>query len=247
MVDDWFDLHDGQRDWVNERLGRFFAWHRVAELPAYERVLQETATRAATGLREEDVRRTYREMRALYHRALRRAVPDMADFLPQLHREQVEFLERRFDEYNAKTEKESLAGTPQERNEARARRYRERIEEWTGRLSSAQRDLVHAHVVALDDITVDWMGDRRARQALALELIRSRPGREATIAGLTRLLVDTDSWRRPEYVAKLKARDERILAMIAALDATLTAEQRAKMIGRLAGYAADVAYLMVAN
>ena len=28
VVDDWFDLHDGQRDWVKERFGRLLAWHR---------------------------------------------------------------------------------------------------------------------------------------------------------------------------------------------------------------------------
>jgi hypothetical protein len=67
------------------------------------------------------------------------------------------------------------------------------------------------------------------------------------IAGLTRILVDTDSWRRPEYVAKLKARDGQVFSMLAEVDATLTTEQRAKLHRRIGGYAADVAYLMVAN
>ena len=57
VVDDWFDLHDGQRDWVKGRFGRFIAWHRESELPAYERLLQDTAARAATRLAEEDLRR----------------------------------------------------------------------------------------------------------------------------------------------------------------------------------------------
>ena len=34
MVDDWFDLHDGQRDWVKERLARLHGWHRASEMPA---------------------------------------------------------------------------------------------------------------------------------------------------------------------------------------------------------------------
>jgi hypothetical protein len=247
MVDDWFDLHEGQREWVKGRLELYVAWHRASELPAYEKLLQDTAARAATRLTEEDMRRAWREMRALYQRAVRQAIPDMADFLRQVRPEQVEHLERRFAEDNEKMIKESLRGTPRERREARAKRYVERIDDWTGRLTAAQRDLVGAHVAAMDDLAEEWMGDRRFRQSETLGLLRSRPSRDGLIAGLTRILIDSDSWRRPEYVAKLRARDEKVIAMLAALDATLTGEQRSKLHRKLGGYAADVAYLMVAN
>jgi hypothetical protein len=247
VVDDWFDLHDGQRDWVKERFERLLAWHRTSELPAYERLLQDTAAHASARITEEDARRIHREMRALYHRVLRQAIPDAADFLLQVHPEQVEHLARRFAEDNAEAMKQSVKGTPRQRREARAKRYLERIEDWTGRLSPAQRDLVSARVAAMEDIADEWLGDRRFRQAETLALIRAKPSREAMIAGLTRLLVDTDSWRRPEYVAKLKARDEHVFAMIAALDATLAPEQRGRLNRRLGGYAADAAYLAVAN
>lgn len=247
VVDDWFDLHDGQRDWVKARLGRYMAWHRESELPAYERLLQDTAASAAARLAEEDIRRVYGEMRVLYQRAMRRAIPDMADFLLQVHPEQVEFLERRFREDNEKAIKEGVRGTPAERREARVKRYVERIDDWTGRLSAAQRDLVAARVAAMEDLADEWMDDRRSRQSETLRLVRARPSREGMVAGLTRIIIETDAWRRPEYVAKLKASDEQVIAMLAALDATLTAEQRAKLHRKLRGYAADVAYLMVAN
>lgn len=247
IVDDWFDLHDGQREWVTGRIARFQGWHRVSELPEYEKLLQDTAARAATRLTEDDARRIYREMRVLYHRLVRKAIPDLADFLLQLHPEQVAYLERRYAEHNDKTLKEFGKGTPRERQEARAQRFIGQFEDWTGRLAKAQRDLVRARVAAIPDITADWMGDRRLRQGETLSLMRARPPREEMMAGLTRILIDTDSWRRPEYAAKLRARDEQMFALIAALDATLTTEQRAKLHRRLSSYAADVAYLMVAN
>ena len=186
-------------------------------------------------------------MRALWLRLVRRAIPDMADFLLQLHPEQVVFLARRFDEDNERAVRESVRGTPQERLERRQKRYLERIEDWTGRLSPAQRDVVRARVAAMGDLTGEWLGDRRFRQSETIALLRSKPTRAQLEAGLTRLLVDSDSWRRPEYVAKMKARDEQVFAMVADLDATLTAEQRGKLHRRLAGYAADAAYLAVAN
>ena len=247
MVDDWFDLHDGQRDWVKERLARLHGWHRASEMPAYERLLAETAARAARGLSADDARLVHREMRALWLRLVRRAIPDMAEFLLQLHPEQVVFLARKFDEDNERTVRETLRGTPQERLERRQKRYLERIEDWTGRLSPAQRDVVRARVAAMGDLTDEWLGDRRFRQSETIALLRSKPTRAQLEAGLTRLLVDSDSWRRPEYVAKMKARDEQVFAMVADLDATLTAEQRGRLHRRLAGYAADAAYLAVAN
>ncbi len=171
----------------------------------------------------------------------------MADFLLRLQPGQVEHLERRFAESNEKVAKESLKGTPQERTQARAKRYLERIEDWTGKLSESQRELVRAHVAAIADYTEEWLGDRRFRQAETLALVRARPSREAMQAGLARLLLDTDAWRRPEYVDKLMSRDAQVFAMIAALDTTLTPEQRLRLHRRLGSYAADVAYLMVAS
>jgi len=247
LVDDWFDLHDGQRDWVKERLARLHGWHRASELPAYERLLADTAARAARGLSAADARQVHREMRELWLRLVRRAIPDMADFLLQLHPEQVVYLARKFDEDNERTVRESVRGTPPERLERRQKRYIERIEDWTGRLDPAQRDVVRARVAAMGDLTGEWLGDRRFRQSETIALLRAKPTRAQMEAGLTRLLVESDSWRRPEYVAKMKARDEQVFAMVADLDATLTAEQRGRLHRRLAGYAADAAYLAVAN
>lgn len=247
LVDDWFDLHDGQRDWVKERLARLHGWHRASELPAYERLLADTAARAARGLSAADARQVHREMRELWLRLVRRAIPDMADFLLQLHPEQVVYLARKFDEDNERTVRESVRGTPQERLERRQKRYIERIEDWTGRLDPAQRDVVRARVAAMGDLTGEWLGDRRYRQSETIALLRAKPTRAQLEAGLTRLLVESDSWRRPDYVAKLKVRDEQVFAMVADLDATLTAEQRGRLHRRLAAYAADAAHLAAAN
>ena len=244
MVDDWVDLQDGQRDWLKERVGRLLAWHRESELPEAERLLQETAMRSARGLAAEDARWVYQSVRGLYRRTMAHAIPDMADFLLQLKPEQIAHLERKFAEDQEKAVKESLKGTPAERTARRAKRFVEGVEDWTGKLAPAQRDLVTARVKAMADVTEDWLADRRHRQLGMLSLVKSKAPREATIAGLRHLLLDTDAWRRPDYIEKLRVRDEQLFAMVAALDATLDAEQRARLQKKIRGYAADVAYLM---
>ncbi len=243
MVDDWFDLQDGQKDWVKERAARLVAWHRASELPEYERFLQEIAARVARGIREEDARWAYLGARDLYRRAMEKMLPDIADFLAQVTPEQVAYLERKFDKDNEKSFAEAGA-TPKERAEKRVKRFVERLEDWTGRLTPAQRELVAARVKAMPDVTDDWLLDRQKRQGEFVKLLRARPPREAMIAGVRRLLLDTDAWRSPAYVAKLRQRDEQSFALLAALDATFDAAQRASIRKKVIGYAADVAYLM---
>lgn len=243
MVDDWFDLQDGQKDWVKERAQRLIAWHRASELPEYERFLQEIAVRVSRGIKEDDARWAYLGGRNLYRRAMERMLPDMADFLLQVTPEQVAYLERKFDKDNEKLFAES-GGAPKERAEKRAKRFVERLEDWTGRLTPAQRELVAARVKAMPDVTDDWFADRQKRQGELLKLLRARPDRAAMLAGVRRLVLDTDAWRSAAYIEKMKARDELSFAMVAALDATFDAAQREHIQKRIRGYAADVAYLM---
>lgn len=243
MVDDWFDLQDGQRDWVKERAARLIAWHRASELPEYERFLQEIAVRVSRGIREEDARWAYQGGRNLYRRAAEKMLPDMTDFLLQVTPEQVAYLEKKFDKDNEKMFAEA-GGSSKERGDKRAKRFVERLEDWTGRLTPAQRELVASRVKAMPDITDDWLADRQKRQGELLKLLRARPGRDAMAAGVRRLVLDTDAWRSPAYLGKMRQRDEQSFAMMAALDATFDAAQREHIQKKVRGYAADVAYLM---
>jgi hypothetical protein len=121
------------------------------------------------------------------------------------------------------------------------------LEEWTGGLDDAQRDLVDASVRALPDTAPERLADRRYRQSETLALIRARPSREQMVAGLRRLLVDAESWRRPEYLQKMRERDRITFDMIAQLSATLTPAQRQHFQGRLRGYIRDITYLTASN
>lgn len=244
-IDDWFDLREGQRDWLKSRLNRFFAWHRTSELPAYERVLLDAAGQAGTGMTEEGARRIYVEVRRLAARSAEQALPDMAEFLLQMQPEQAAYLEKKYAEDNDKAAKQMAKKSPAERQEVRAKRFVDRIEDWTGKLTPGQRELIRTRLAALPDLTDEWIADRRQRQVEILSLMRNRPARDEAMKTLRRVLIEADTWRRPEYAAKVKARDDQTIAMIVALDATLSPDQRLKLRKKIANYAADVAYLML--
>lgn len=239
-VDDFVDLHDGQKDWVRERFTRVLSWHRSRELPEYRRFLAGFEASLEGGLTVDEVRVAHLEMRRLYHRVVEQLLPHMAELLLQLDAEQVEGLARKFADENRKVAKES-AGNSQERHARGIKRSIEHFEAWTGTLDAAQRELVSTRLRALPDISAERMADRHFRQAETVALIRAKPDREAMIAGLRRLLIATDAWRRPDYLRKLQERDKRNHEMIAALSGTLSAQQQARLQRRLRGFAEQIA------
>ena len=243
MVDDYVDLSEVQKEFVRERLARTVAWHRARELPEYRRFFETVLARIEDNITVDEARDAHRDIRASYHRLVEHVLPDFADLLLQLDAEQLAQLERKFNEENRKIVREAARETPEEGDAKRVRRFVDNLEEWTGRLSGAQRDLVAARVKSIAVYTDERVAERRFRQAEILALARTKPAREQVIAGLKRLLVDTDTWRRPDYRRKLSERDHQIFEMIATLSTTLSADQRANVQKRVRGFMRDISEL----
>ncbi len=247
MAGGYVDMTEEQNEWVRVRIERAFAWHREQELPEYRRFLERVLEQSRDDISVEEARAALRDIREAYHRTLDRIVPDLAEFLSQIDAEQAKQLERSFARDNRKFIAESLRGTPDERRERRAGKLLDTLEEFTGPLSAAQRALVTERAGALPELVDEQLADRRYREAEILALVRSNPPREKWVAELHRLLVETESWRRPEYQEKIRARDQKVFEMIAALSASLTADQRAHFAARLRGFIRDITELTASS
>jgi hypothetical protein len=243
LVDDYVDLSGAQRDFVRERLTRAFAWHRADELPEYRRFLEKVLRQADDNITVDEARADYRELRARYARLLDRVLPDVADFLIQLDPDQAVQMERKFAEDNKKAVKEATRGSPAERFERRLKRTYDNLEEFTGTLNDSQRELVARHMSSMEDNYQERLADRRYRQAETLALVRNKPSRDEAVAVLRRILVQPETWRSAEYMAKLQAREEKLFEMVAGLSATLNAEQRAHFQRRVRGFMNDISGL----
>lgn len=239
MVDGYVDLHHDQKDWLRTRLDRAMAWHRANELPEYRRFLADVARRADRTFTEAEVEQAWSKLRADYDRVVEHILPDTADFMLSLDDKQLERLDRKLAADNEKVRREMTEGTEDKRRERGVKRMTETVEEWIGPLDPKQRAIVVAREAALPSIAEERLADRAYRQRETLALARSRD-RAKIIAGLRRLLVDTDSWRRPEYLAKIRARNAATFHMIAALSATLTPRQRAHLKRRIQDYIDDI-------
>ena len=243
VVDDYVDLDGAREDWVRVRIDRVLAWHRAEELPRYRSLLETMLAKSARPFTVEDVASHQKELRAAYYRVVAQVIPDPAEFLSTMDAADVEHMEKRFAEENKRFVRESVKGTPEERIERRMKRFAGHLESWVGKLTPEQRALVANRYPELGDLSDELLAERRYRQSELTALVRSKPARPALEAGLKRIFVDTESWRRPEYAAKLRERDAQLHAMISELSATLTDEQRAHLQKRIRRFLGDISTL----
>jgi len=243
----YVDMTEAQKSWVRDHLARAMDWHREKELPEYQRAIERLIVKAQARISVADARTTYDQARDYYHRAIEHLLPDIAEFVVMLDESQVARIEKKFSDDNRKLVRESLKGTPEDRREKRAKKYVEQFEDWTGKLSAEQREIVLNHALTLPDLTEERLGDRRYRQTEIIRLIKAEPARDKLVAELRRLLIDTDSWRRREYTRKLRERDDQIIEIVSELSATLTPEQRASVQRKMRGYVRDISSLIASR
>ncbi len=246
-VDDYVDMSHGQKDWVRERISRLMDWHRAHELPEYRRFFEHVLAESREPFTVEEVAAAYRDLRKHYRRTAEHVLPEVADFFLQLDAEQVAQMEQKFVDDNRKFVRESVKGTPEERTARRVKRFVGHMEGWLGSVSREQRATIEAYYRGIPDLIEERLADRKVRQGEILVLIRARPAKEAMIAGLRTLFVDSQTWRRPEYQKKLAEREQQFFEMIAGLSASLSTDQRDHLQGRIRDFMRDITTLTAAG
>lgn len=175
----------------------------------------------------------------VYRRHARWAVPTAVAVLRDLSPAQVDHLAAELARRNEEYREDYLDEDPKRRERERVERYVERIERWTGRLSTGQLRLVERATRAMPDLTADWLDYRRQQQARLLLLLRSG-------AGDTALHDFLDGWwvefadRPPVLEQETVQLRSGWLDLILALHATLDREQRAALTERLADLRGDL-------
>ena len=243
MVDGYVDMSGDQKEWMRDRVARIMEWHRSHELPEYRRFLERVLVETSEPYTVAEVAQAYAELRKHYRATVEQVLPDAADFLLRLDASQAAQMEEKFAEDNKKFVRESLKGTPDQRRARRVKQFVGHLEGWLGSVTEAQRDIVEGFYANIPDLIEERLADRKVRHAETLALIRAKPSREQMVAGLRKLMVDADTWRRPEYLKKLADRDQRFFELLSKVSATLSQEQRAHLQGRIRGYMRDIGKL----
>jgi hypothetical protein len=171
-LDDYLDFDSEQTPKVRDELAQLLAWHRQNELPRIASLLQEAQALAPGEVTPAQVCVMGDRIRERLLAVTERAEPAGTELALSLTDAQLQQLERKYEKNNASYRKEWLDRTQAQVQEKRYDQFLDRSEDFYGRLSAQQRDLLKQQVAqsVFDPRLADT--ERRHRQQEALVLLR---------------------------------------------------------------------------
>jgi hypothetical protein len=231
----YLDLDSAMGDELDERIAAFMAWHRAQALPKYAQLADEATRRFERKLAPADLVWGYDAILAQARESLRAAALEGAPLLDRLSPREIAHLEKRLGEDNRRFARENLRGSERERRRRRTERNVERLEDWVGRLSQAQRDRVAQYSERAPLLDEFRERDHKRIQAELLALLRTKEANPR----LPELAANWERGRDPAYVAALEASRKEYFAMALDIDKSLSPQQRARAAAELRRYADD--------
>jgi hypothetical protein len=240
-ADRYFDLDDAQEQAFRTRFRRLHEWHRYEQLPDYADFLAQAKLRLERGLTNDDVHWLLDGLQRRYAVIVERGTDDAAALLLTITPRQLEVLQARWERINQRFASEYQLGAGiDEQRRASEQRTIEMCREWFGSLSVAQENMIRADVARMEMIGPLRQEDRIRRQHEFLELMQLRADPTAFRTRLRHWLIHWDAGRSPEYQKVFARSREQRIALLIALDRSLTQHQRSMAVGRLQDYIDDL-------
>ena len=237
-IDQYVDLSPDQDALVQERLARYFAWHRKTQLADYVSVLRQGKGFVAAQPTLADAMALEESIVLRVRAAADQAIPDIADLLSSLGAPQIDRIAARYAEKNVEYAKEAgLNEGEGGQRKARLKRMLERAEYWLGDLGSDQRASLQRLIQVQDTGSQFRYEERLRRQREFLELARrvqrERPPREQVAQWLrdyaARFDLPAEPARRAEALALRRAGAELSIAVVAMATPAQRAHARQKL------------------
>jgi len=231
-ADYYLDLTDAQRERAKQLVAARMQVHRREELPVYVAALKEIRIMLADDLSPAELELIREKIPAIYRRTMRGTIPGIASLLADLDDSQIDFLQARFEERNREFENDFLPKSMEVRLERRVERSSKIFTFFIGELRPEQVELVTRHRDAMPLTAGDWLAYHQARQKALLAMLRRR----ASEGELERFLI---GWwvdladQPPALKRKMAINTDAWSQMILALDKSLDARQRQKLLDKL--------------
>ncbi len=246
-LDGYVDFDGAQSPKVRDDLAQLLSWHRQNELPRVAALLQEAQALAPRDLEAAEVCRMADRIRERLLAVAEQAEGPGAELALSLGAAQLQQLERKYAKTNAEYRKEWI-----ERSAARVQKQRydtfvERLEDFYGRLSPEQRELVRRQVAQSMFDPRRALAERLQRQQEMLALLRGLqaappPAAEvrAALHGWVMRIADPPPGPWRDHQQALLREGCRNLA---ALHNLTSAAQRTQAVQRLRAYEDDLRQL----
>ena len=234
----YVSLNSEQKQDVDTRFDRLWAWHRAEELPQYAADLRKLAAAARRGFIEDDLRSFLDTGEAWAARLAQRGMPDVAAVIATFDDAQIAEILQQVDEENAEYREKYVEPDASERREASAKRMRKSLDKRLGSLSDSQRQRVAQWANARQLNAEAWAAEQvRWRDAFAAVLAtRAEPG----FAERLQPLFENNEDDLPPELLSSNAYNTRLwIDMILDIDASLSERQRAHLVEHITEFAED--------
>lgn len=233
-IQDLVSLDDQQRSDVRSWLESTLQWHRSSELTRYAKFLRTLAGTAMQPGNTTTYENIETQIEQFGSRLVEQAAPDAARLLMRLTPEQLEEFETNLAEKSRERNEENLKALADGKwHEKRAKDIEKQLKRWTGSVTKEQQQLIARQSTRFDSTTADWLESQaRWRQAMFGALKKRFAAGQSPAAVEERILAllrtPENQWTRA-YQTKAAQNRQQSLAVLAALDASLTPEQRSHL------------------
>jgi hypothetical protein len=248
-IQDFVSLDDTQRSDLRAWLDNTLEWHRQSELTRYAKFLREVADTAARPGNVATYKSVEEQVDAFTSRVIEKATPKATQLLLSLTPEQIDELEANLAEKARERNEKSLRALAEGKwHEKRAKGIEKQLKRWTGAVTKEQRQLIAQQSVQLESTAADWLDSQAHWRKAMFGALRERFTADQSPAAVEQrilpLLRTPESQWTAAYLAKSTRNREQSLLAFAAIDASLTASQRAHLQRELIQLAEQLEGLM---
>jgi hypothetical protein len=223
-------LDEQQRADLRSYLAQTLQWHRESELTRYSRFLRELSAEVAQPA-----------ARAVYQRAIERVERFAADFAAQTAPEATHLLQElspaQVEELVTNLAEKSAERAEDETDDIRngswqAKRIKDtqrQVKRWTGTITDEQKSLVREMMQHIQPNSEEWQESQRRWRASLRNALHDRDSPQAAQERILQLLREPDTQWTAQYKSKEAHNREQMLALLAALDISLTPTQRERL------------------
>jgi hypothetical protein len=238
-LNDYLDMNASQKDWLDERLKEHLSWHCTTQIPGYLDWLDRLQGMVENNqVNQEQLKARTAEARQAIATLSKEITPSAVELLRQLDDQQVAEMEAAFAKDLRKHEDEYVDQPLDKQISERAQRMEKRLTPWMGKLNAAQQARVMQWSTSLGEQNRLWIDNRAHWQSLLLAAVKQRKAAdfEQKIASL---LQDRQTFWTPEYRATYDHTEQAAISLIADLMAQSTADQRQKLLAKIADVRKD--------
>ena len=244
-ADRYVDFQDSQSPQVKQDLQTFFAWHRREALPPIQQQLQRWHGLLAQDISADQVCREFGWVQAQLRLMGEQGAAPLARWATGLRPEQIQRMQKKFDERNQDFAEEHIEAPAAERFQERLKENRKRWTDWYGRLSPSQVQALEQQLRASTWDAAVTLEERRWRQADLLATVQRTQQQPAqATAAIREHLLRYASASTPARENQRQQWLRQGCQQFADMHQRMSAEQRAHAQAKLQGYIDDVGALI---